>query len=85
MTNHPRPAVNHTHTDHVHLIWFLLEPAWRVTPTLWRDDKDPFVCICKCVRLAASLTAAGAANDMVACLPLLIYLSVLEWAEPAEV
>lgn len=66
-------------------IWFLLESAWRIIGTLWGDDKDLFVCICNHIRLAALVAAAGVANDTVACLPLLIYLCVLEWAEPTEV
>lgn len=37
------------------------------------------MCICSSIFLAELLAEAGAANDTVACLPLLIYLCVLEW------
>lgn len=37
------------------------------------------MCICSSIFLAELLAAAGAANDTVARLPLLIYLCVLEW------
>ena len=58
----------------------------RIIQTLWENDEDLIMCICSSIFLAELLAAAGAANDTVACLLLLIYLCVLEWgAEPAEV
>lgn len=86
VTNLRRPAVSHTNTHHVLMIWFMLESVWRIIQTLWGNDKDLFVCICKRVFLAGLLAAARIAKwhgSLLACL--LIYLCVLEWAEPTEV
>lgn len=66
MTNLYRPSVSHTNTHHVLLIWFLLEAVWRITRTLWGNDKDLFVCNCNRIFLAELVVAAGIANDTVA-------------------